>query len=130
MESYLGHELSEARVRAQRIGHGINVQVHETIDFFLVCETEQTEGFVGFAKADVDSRWVQIWDKPRACKLLQLLEGRSRFRGISCQRLRVAIGHDHEGIVARELARVLESLDGLRIHFLLAIGGAEPELRG
>jgi hypothetical protein len=129
MESDLGHELGEARVGADGVGHGIDVQVDQAVDAFLVGEVEQAEGFVRFAQADVDSCRVQIRNETCARELLQLLESCSSFLNIPSQGLGVAISHEHRGIVTGELAGALKGFDGLRIHFLLAIGGAEPELR-
>ena len=54
MESHPGHELGEARVGAQGVGHGIDVQVDEAVDAFLVGKVEQAEGFVFIIKADVN----------------------------------------------------------------------------
>src|SRR5216684_192387 len=50
----LGHELGEARVGAQRVGHGINVQVHEAVNAFVIGEGQQAEGFVWFPQPHVD----------------------------------------------------------------------------
>ena len=64
MESNLGHDLGEARVGTNGVGHGVDAEVHQAIDFFLVREIEKAEGFVGFSKRDVDSRGVQTGNEP------------------------------------------------------------------
>ena len=35
VEADLGHEMGEARVGTQRVGHGVDVQVDEAVDAFL-----------------------------------------------------------------------------------------------
>src|SRR5258708_24951174 len=49
---------------------------------------------------------------------------------ITRQGLSMTISHEHCQFVAGELAGALEGLDRLRIHFLLTLRGAQPELRG
>jgi hypothetical protein len=58
VQADLSHELREARVGAQGVGHRIDVQVDEAVDAFLEGKVEQAKGFVFFTKADVDSRGV------------------------------------------------------------------------
>src|SRR5438477_12718921 len=106
VEPDLGHELGETRVGAQRVGHGVDVQVDEAVDFFLEGEVQQSEAFVFFPQSKVDGRRVQIRDEPGSRLLLQLLEGRSRCGGMSCRRMGMTVSHKYGGFIARGLTRV------------------------
>ena len=67
VQADLGHELGEAGVGADAVGHGIDIEVDEPVDFFLEGKVQQAKRFVFFAQADMDSRRVQTRDELGSC---------------------------------------------------------------
>jgi len=55
VEADLSHKLGETRVVVQGVGHGVGVQVHQAVDFFLIREVEQAEGLIALAKSNANS---------------------------------------------------------------------------
>jgi len=51
MQADLGHELGEARVGAQGVGHRVDVQVNEPVDPFPIGEIQLAKGVVGLPKS-------------------------------------------------------------------------------
>src|SRR5439155_25910867 len=70
VETDFGHELGEARVGAERVGHWVSIQVDEAVDLFVVGEVEEAKGFVGFAETDMNGGGIHIGDEAFARKLL------------------------------------------------------------
>src|SRR5260370_27287862 len=128
MQADLGHELREAGIGAERVGHGLNGEVDEAVGTLLVGAVKPVERRVVFTEASVNSRDVDWGNVARLCQVLELRENLASPCSRSGDSQRMPIQADRYGLAAREFARLGKLVQSLLVHFLFPESGSEPKV--
>ncbi len=91
MEADLGHELGEARVGAERVGHGLSTQIDEAVVALLVGAIKPVEGRSVFAETSVNGGEVERGNVPRLGKVMKFAESFASATGVASESKRVSV---------------------------------------